>query len=152
MKHINLLSLLLGCLLLFASCSEKTAPVKNDVELKQPSIGDKIPSEVATSVYDKAPITKKNAPELGEMEEDCHGKRMVTQTLEEVEASILKVGDKYVISTNNGNNRYNPCDLPKKLMVGGMLVRFSGDVLEIRPGERLIATPFRLKNIVEREK
>jgi len=151
MKYLNLLSLVLGCLLVVASCNEKAMPVKNDSELKQPSIDHNIPSEVATSVFDKAPITKKGVPEIGELEEDCHGKRMVTQTLEEVEASILKIGDKYVISTDSGNSRYNPCDLPKKLLVDGMPVRFSGEVLEIRPNERLMATPFRLKNIVERD-
>ncbi len=152
MKQINIFSLLLGCLLIFSSCSDKTMPAKKDEILKQPSIGDDIPSEVATEVFDKAPITKKGAPQLGELEEDCHGKRMVQQTLESVDGSILKVGDRYVISTENGNNRYNPCDLPKKLMVDGILVRFSGEILEIFPNERLIATPFRLKNIVERDK
>ena len=152
MKHINLFSFLLGCLLVVVSCSEKPLPVKNDAELKQPSVGDNIPSEVATSVYDKAPVTRKDVSETGDLEEDCHGKRVVTQTIESAEGSILKVGDKYVISTENGNTRYNPCDLPKNLMVGGKLVRFSGEVLEIRPGERLIATPFRLKNIVEQDR
>lgn len=151
MKHINILPILIGCLLIVSSCSEKSVPVKNDEELKQPAIGDDLPSG-ATEVFDKAPITTKNVPELGDQEEDCHGKRMVTQTLEEVEGTIEKVANRYVITTENGNNRYNPCELPKKLHVGGMLVRFSGEVLEIMPGERLFATPFRLKNIVEREK
>lgn len=134
-----------------SSCSEKTAPVKKDEVLKQPSIGDDIPSGVATEVFDKAPITTKNAPEIGDLEEDCHGKRMVGQTLEGVEGSILNVAGRFVISTENGNNRFNPCELPKKLKVDGMPVRFSGEVLEIFPGERLIATPFRLKNIAERD-
>ena len=152
MKHTYILSILLGCFLIFSSCSDKTLPAKKNEELNQPSVGDDIPSEVATEVFDKAPITSKNAPQMGELEEDCHGKRMVRTTLESVDGSILKVGDRYVISTENGNNRYNPCDLPKKFLVGGMLVRFSGDVLEIFPNERLIATPFRTKNIVERDK
>ncbi len=152
MMNINILSIVLGCLILVTSCSEKTVPTKKDEVLKQPSIDYAIPSEVATEVFDKAPITTKNAPELGDLEEDCHGTRMVTQTLEGMDASILKVADRFVISTDNGINRYNPCDLPEKLKKGGMLVRFSGDVLQIQPGERLIATPFRLKNIVERDR
>jgi len=152
MRYINILSLLVACLIMFVSCSEKSNPVKSDAVLNKPSIGDDIPSNVATEVFDKAPITTKNAPEIGKPDEDCHGKRVITQSLEEVEASILKIGDKYVISTNNGNSRYNPCDLPTKLKQDGMLVRFSGEVLEIFPNERLMATPFRLRNIVERDR
>jgi hypothetical protein len=135
--------LLIG-LFSIVSCSNRST-------VPQPSVGDNIPSEVATSVFDKAPITSKGAPQLDDLKEDCHGKRQVTQTFEEKEASILKVGDKYVISTNEGNSRYNPCELPEKLKKDGILVRFSGEVLEIFPNERLIATPFRLKNIVERD-
>lgn len=152
MMNINILSVLFGCLLFVSSCSEKTVPAKKDEVLKQPSINDDIPSEVATKVFDKAPITTKNAPEIGELEEDCHGKRRVSQNLDAVEGSILKVADRFVISTDNGNNRYNPCELPNKLKKDGILVRFSGEVLQIMPGERLIATPFRLKTIVERDR
>lgn len=151
MKHSKILFILLGYLLIFSACSEKSNPVKSDETLKKPSIGDGIPSDVAIDIFDKAPITTKNAPVIEEPEEDCHGKRNVSQTLEEVDASILKIGDKYVISTNNGNQRYNPCELPEKLKMEGILVRFSGEVLEIFPGERLMATPFRLWNIVERD-
>lgn len=151
MKNTFTLLILLSSLLTFASCSNKsTAPQKKE-ELKKPTIGDKIPSDVATSIFDKAPITTKDAPQLGDLEEDCHGKRNVNQTFEEVEGKMLKIGDKFVISTNGGNSRYNPCELPSKLKKEGILVRFSGEVLEIFPGERLIATPFRLKNIVERD-
>ena len=150
--NINILSVLFGCLLLVSSCSEKTVPVKSDEVINQTTIDTDIPSEVATKVFDKAPITTKNAPEIGDLEEDCHGKRRVSQTFDSVEGSILKVAGKFVISTDNGNSRYNPCDLPSNLKKDGILVRFSGDVLEIQPGERLIATPFRLKNIVERDR
>ena len=151
MRHLPFLSILIAALLVISSCSDKSVPVKNDEVLKQPAIGDDLPSGVADEVFDKAPITKENAPELQDLEEDCHGKRMVGQTLEGVEGSILNVAGRFVIATDNGNKRYNPCELPKKLKVDGMPVRFSGDILEIFPGERLIATPFRLKNIVERD-
>ncbi len=151
MKHLNILSILLICLLSVSSCSEKSVPVKKDQDIKQPSVGDDIPSEVATEVFDKAPITTQNTPQMGDDIEDCHGKRKVGQTLESVEGEITKVAGKFVISTNNGNSRYNPCELPAKLKKEGMPVRFSGDILEIFPGERLFATPFRLKNIVERD-
>jgi len=151
MKYLNIPSILIACLLIVSSCSEKSVPVKKDETLKQPSVGDDIPSDVATQVFDKAPITNKNAPDLKDDIEDCHGKRMVGQTLEGVNGEILKVAGNFVISTDNGNSRYNPCELPAKLKKEGMPVRFSGDVLEIFPGERLFATPFRLRNIVERD-
>lgn len=150
MKNILTLFILVASLSIITSCSNKsTAPKKE--ELKQPSIGDDIPSDIATEVFDKAPITTKNVPQMGDVDNDCHGKRMVTQTFEEADGAILKVANTYVISTDGGNNRYNPCELPGKLKKDGVLVRFTGEVLEIFPGERLIATPFRLKNIVERD-
>lgn len=151
MKRINFLFILLTCFLMFSSCSNKTAPAKHQEVLKQPSIGDDIPNEVATTVIDKATITKEGVPQMG-VEEDCHGKRMVSQSFDEAEGSILEVGGMFVISMDNGNSRYNPCDLSKKYKKNGMLVRFTGESLEIFPGERLVATPFRLKNITEREK
>ena len=152
MKNKLTLLLFAAGLSIIMSCSNKSTAPLDQEELNQTTVGDDIPSDVATSVFDKAPITKKDAPQIGELEEDCHGKRRVSQTIEEVDASILKVADRYVISTDGGNSRYNPCDLPGKLKKDGILVRFSGEVLEIFPGERLIATPFRLKNIVERDK
>jgi len=151
MKRIYILSILMAGIFLIPSCSEKSVPVKNDEELKKPTMGEEIPGEVATEVFDKAPITNENVPELNDQEEDCHGKRAVGQTLEEVEGIIMKVAGKFVIATDNGNSRYNPCELPKKLSREGVLVRFTGEVLEIFPGERLFATPFRLRNIVERD-
>ena len=151
MRKKCLLFILLVSLFTIVSCSNKSTAPQIKEELKQPSIGDDIPSEVATSVFDKAPITQKGAPEIEDLVEDCHGKRRVSQTLEEVNASILKVGDKYVISADGGNSRYNPCELPSKLKKDGLSIRFSGEVLEIFTNERLIATPFRLKNIVERD-
>ncbi len=151
MKHMDFLSILLGFLLIVSSCSEKSVPVNKDKVSKQPSIVDDIPSDVTTDVFDKATTTTKNAPEIRDVEEDCHGKRKVSQTLEKVEGSILKIADKYVISTNNGNSRYNPCKLSKMHKKDGVLIHFSGDVLEIFPGERLIATPFRIKNIAIRD-
>lgn len=151
MKHLNIFFILVGSLTLFASCNKKSNPLKSD-DLDQSSIGNDIPSEVATKVFDKAPITTRNAPHLGEPDEDCHGKRYPTQNLEEVNASILEVQGQFLITTNGGNSRYIPCDLPNKMKKDGMLVRFSGEVLEIFPNERLIATPFRLRNIVERDR
>jgi PBP1b-binding outer membrane lipoprotein LpoB len=152
MKRISIFTTLLATFIFIASCSDKSVPIKKDNELNQSSLGDDIPSEVATEVFDKAPITTKNAPQLEEEEEDCHGKRMTSQTLEDVEGTILKIGDKFIISTNNGSSRYNACKIPENLQKEGILVRFTGDVLEIFPGERLMATPFRLRNIVERDR
>ena len=128
-----------------SSCSDKSVPKQNEQTIKED-----IPGEVATEVFDKAPITTENAPTLQD-EEDCHGKRSVTQTLEEANGSIMKVTGMYVISMNDGNDRYQPCDLPKKYNQEGILVRFSGEVLEIFPNERRAATPFRLKFIAERD-
>ena len=151
MKLNLIFSIFFAGILLMPSCSEKSVPTKKDPELKKPGIGDKLPAGVADEIYDKAPITTSGAPELNEPEEDCHGKRNVVQNLEEVEGTIMNVANRFIIATNDGTSRYNPCELPGKLKKEGMPVRFSGDVLEIFPGERLAATPFRLRNIKERD-
>jgi hypothetical protein len=151
MKYTTLVLILFVSLFLTFSCSNKSSVPQAQDENSNPAVGDDIPSEVATSVFDKAPITTKGAPQIEEPIEDCHGKRKVDQTIEDVNASIVKIGDKYVIATNGGNSRYLPCEIPGRLKKEGLLVRFSGEVLEIFPNERLIATPFRLKNIVERD-
>ncbi|MEM9548192.1 MAG: hypothetical protein AAGA77_19580 [Bacteroidota bacterium] len=152
MKLNLILSIFLAGILMLPSCSEKSVPVKNNAQLKKPEVGDKLPEGMASEIFDKAPITNDGAPTLQEPKEDCHGKRNIVQNLEEVEGSIMNVANRFVIVTNNGTSRYNPCKLPDKLKKEGMPIRFSGDVLEILPGERLAATPFRLRNIVEREK
>ena len=135
----------MGSMVLISSCSDKSVPKQSEQTLKED-----IPSEVATEVFDKAPITNENVPTLQD-EEDCHGKRSVTQTLEEANGSIIKVAGMYVISMNEGTDRYQPCELPKKYNQECILVRFSGEVLEIFPNERRAATPFRLKFIAERD-
>ena len=134
--------ILVGLLFPFASCNNKS----------NPKIGDDIPEHVAKNVYDKAPITQEGVPELEPEIEDCHGKRNVSGSLKDVDGFILKIGDTFVLTSNNGNNRYKPCEIPDPLKTDGMAVRFSGDYLEIFPNERLIATPFRIEYISERDK
>ena len=150
MKYNITSVLLFAIFMLFGSCSEKTNPVKQDVELRSHTLGDKMPNDAAKNIFVSAPITTEGVPQLNEIE-DCHGKRAVTQSLEEVNGMSTKVAGTFVISTDDGARRYNPCALPKKLNKEGMLVRFTGKVLEVRAGERLFATPFRVENIVERE-
>ena len=145
MKNIHIVTLLLISFVLVTACSDKSVPKKVET-----SVGDGVPPDVATEVYDKAPVTDENAPGLQD-EEDCHGKRAVIQTLEEADGVIMKVANMFVISMNEGTKRYQPCDLPKKFNKEGVLVRVTGEVLEIFQYERRAASPFRMTNISERD-
>lgn len=153
LKNRSLLTILLLSFLFVISCNKKSNPKSEPGDMKENSeLGDDIPKHVANNVYDKAPITSEGVPQPEPTIEDCHGKRKVTQTLEEVNGFIVKIGDSYLLETNGGTDRYKPCTLPDNLKTDGMTVRFSGNILEIFPNERLMATPFRLEFIAERDK
>ena len=145
-KHIGTLFLILIIAVSISSCSKKTSiPTSTDVS-KNNSAKYDIPAEVATEVFDKAPITDVGVPTFGD-EEDCHGVRKGIRDLEDEIGYIMVSGSFYLITTDEGAKRYNPCDLPENLKVDGAKVRFSGKVLEIFMNERLVGTPFRLKSV-----
>lgn len=82
--------------------------------------------------------------------EDCYTPRKVIRELQREEGQIMLIGDQYVISMKSGNRRYQPCTMPKAFRKAELAVTFSGDQLEINPGERRIATPIRLRYLALR--
>ena len=145
MKYTYILIAFLIPALGTTSCNNKAnVPTKSEKT-------EKFPTEVATEVFEKSEITKEGAPELNDEHDDCHGVRKTIQNLIDQKGNIMNVGGRFVIGIDEGNRRYNPCEIDDKLKVEGLKVQFSGDVLEIFMGERLIATPIRLKYIREVE-
>jgi hypothetical protein len=64
---------------------------------------------------------------------------------------VGKVGDYYIIHHNNGTGRLQPCNLPDAFKVEDLRIVFTGDQVEINPGERRFAMPMRLHRIEKAE-
>jgi len=82
--------------------------------------------------------------------DDCYYPRKTIVTMTDSEGLIALVAETYIITNTDGTARYQPCKLPASFCKEGMSVQFSGDKLEINPGERRFAAPFRLRHIKQR--
>lgn len=78
---------------------------------------------------------------------DCYYPRKTILSLSEERGSIGMVGEYYILRDASGDRRLQPCELAQSYRVDSLAVTFSGDILEINPGERRYATPFRLTSI-----
>lgn len=83
--------------------------------------------------------------------DDCYPNRKVVFNYIDAEGRVGKVGDYYIIHHNNGTGRLHPCTLPDAFKVEDLRIVFSGDQVEINPGERRLAMPIRLHRIYKAE-
>ena len=83
--------------------------------------------------------------------EDCYPHRRTIQEFKELDAKIVLMGPRFIITTEDGKRRYQSCQLPEEFQNDGMVVIFSGIQVEILPGERRMAKPLRLISIKERK-
>lgn len=136
----NFQLLLLVCFTIASASSCKTnASVNSKKEVVTESIDDiNGPSEH---------LNPENGAIPHSTESDCHGVRKTIMVINNQEAEIVKVGERYLISIPPGTKRYNPCKLPERAKVENLKVVFSGEVLEIFQNERLSGTPFRLSSL-----
>jgi len=102
-----------------------------------------------SSSKNKTSSTTTNTPYVNTTptSEDCYYPRKTIISVTDAVGKIAFVADTYLITNQDGTKRYQPCELPTRFSVEGMAVQYSGDKLEINPGERRIASPFRLQNI-----
>jgi hypothetical protein len=98
-------------------------------------------------VQDSASETKDVEMIPHSTEEDCHGVRKTIRMVENKDGEIMMIGNNITISIPPGTKRYKVCAIPDHLKVNGTKVRFSGEILEIFPNERLVGTPTRLVEI-----
>lgn len=82
---------------------------------------------------------------------DCYYPRKTIMTLTDEQGMVGMVGDRYILRDASGQRRLQPCSLDPQWQVDSLPVLFSGDILEINPGERRYATPFRLQALTSRE-
>ena len=132
--------------LLVTACNKKTVPVVEEKAevLVQPTVEDVINSELPTSTR---PTSAANSGE-----EDCHGVRKVVQVITDRQGMIVRIGNRYLISSLSGTSRYKTCEIPAHFRKEDMLITYSGEALEIFHNERLMGTPFRITDIKETKK
>ena len=53
----------------------------------------------------------------------------------------------YVITIPGDNQRFSACNMPESLKKDGLKIMFSGEVKEIMPEERWVATPYKLSAV-----
>lgn len=75
--------------------------------------------------------------------------RKTVQTVRNQKGKIKLIGNSYVIITEGNNEiRLTACNLPDALKIEGKTILFSGEVKEIYPNERWIATPFKMTAVM----
>ena len=74
--------------------------------------------------------------------------RKTVQTVKSQKGKVTLVANNYVIVTEGVNGtRFVTCNLPDAFKTEGKAIVFSGEVKEIYPNERLVATPFKITAI-----
>ena len=81
------------------------------------------------------------------LNQSCYKDRKVQETVNGKIAIISLWNDIYLLTSVDGTERWQPCDLPSDLKIEKLKVVFSGDVMSIFPGERRRATPLHLISI-----
>lgn len=78
----------------------------------------------------------------------CYDSRETTGTIESSTGKIIKVNDQiWAVQPDNSNTRYGLCEIPDKLKVENLKIKFSGEIKKIAPNERMAASPFKMKTI-----
>lgn len=85
-------------------------------------------------------------PHSSQFENDCYPNRTAEYTFTNQEATIIKVTDRYLLSTQE-SKRFLPCDIPAQYQTEGIKVLFSGQRLSTFPNERVIGTPLLLTEL-----
>lgn|GEM_PF-2588155 len=142
-SYILYIAILSGMIMTSASCSKKVSSSVDQIKVEEPVS----PSSESDASPSDLPIKEGDDTVAHSTEEDCHGVRKSIRKITNQEAEILKIGNRYLISVPPGTRRFNPCEIPADLQKEGQKVLFSGVVLEIFPGERLMGSPFRLTAI-----
>lgn len=81
------------------------------------------------------------------LDQTCYKERKVQETIKDKIAFVTLWNDIYLLSSEDGTEKWQPCDLPSAFRVERLKVIFSGDVMSIYPGERRVASPLHLITI-----
>ncbi len=78
---------------------------------------------------------------------DCYKDRAVTREYIDQEVKVEKIMNMYMFSFEN--SRWQPCEVPEEFHHEGMMLKVSGQVLEIKPNERRAGSPFNITSIIK---
>lgn len=81
------------------------------------------------------------------MVQDCYADRKKEKTIEKEAAIVIKWQEFYLLSSDDGTQKWQPCEVPASFRKQGLKVYFSGDEMSVFPGERRAATPLHLSAI-----
>ena len=136
MKNLFLPLILICCLTaMSSSCNNKTKQMGDEIKEEQKS-------DITTETQDSEMTTQN-------MKEDCHGVRKTIRKVKDKEGEILMIGNNVTISIPPGTERYKVCEVSEEIKKDGIKVKFSGEILETFPNERLMGTPARLTEITK---
>lgn len=72
---------------------------------------------------------------------DCMPERKNTELFHDLQASVMKIGNEFILQISSKTDRYYVCNLPESYKTEGTKVRFTVQTKEIFPNERLIGIP-----------
>ncbi|MBK8700153.1 MAG: hypothetical protein IPN29_11735 [Saprospiraceae bacterium] len=82
------------------------------------------------------------------MKQECYKNRVVERKVIDIPGEIQFMLDKYFIY-GDGNQRYEPCEVPLSFKKAGLKVIFSGEIMTINPEERRAGIPIQLSAIAK---
>jgi hypothetical protein len=85
-----------------------------------------------------------NLPLETVFDNSCYESRKTLLSFDNDIGEITRIGDFYIITMNKGKKRLQPCKLPNSFKEEGLQIMFTGEQVEINPGERRFAMPLRL--------
>lgn len=79
--------------------------------------------------------------------QNCFQDRKVIDKLNDQKGIIQKWEDIWLIVSEDGTQKWQPCEIPALFQMEKTVVVFAADVMHIYPGERRVATPIHLRAI-----
>ena len=83
--------------------------------------------------------------------EPCYSDRKVTEELLELPFTCMKIGEDFYLRSENGNKRYQVCNIDEHKITEGSSYVVSGQCYEMFPNERWPGTPFQITKITPQE-
>ncbi len=79
--------------------------------------------------------------------QNCYQDRKVMDKLNDQKGIIQKWEELWLIVSEDGTQKWQPCELPREFQMEKTMVVFSADVMQIYPAERRVASPIHLRAI-----
>ena len=85
------------------------------------------------------------------LSEPCYSDRKVTEELADISLVAMKIGEDFYLRSENGNKRYQVCNIAEHPISVGSSYIVSGECYEMFSNERWPGTPFKIIKITPQE-